>query len=62
MFAFRSVAIGPFLADLLQIPYLTIENSRSRSSQRSNLMVTFEALRAIDMFAFCFMAIGPFFG
>ena len=33
-----------------------LENSRSRS----NPMVTFEVLRSIDMFAFRFVAIGPF--
>ena len=33
-----------------------LENSRSRSWPRSNLMVTFEALSSIDMFAFHFMA------
>ena len=38
-----------------------IENSRSRSSPRSNLMVTFEVLRSISMFAFRFVAIVPFF-
>ena len=37
-----------------------LENSRSRSWPRSDLMVTFEVLRSIDMFAFCFVAIGPF--
>ena len=37
-----------------------LENSRSRSWSRSNLMVTFEAQSSIDMFAFCFVAIGPF--
>ena len=37
-----------------------LENSRSRSWPRSNLMVTFEALSSIDMFAFRFAAIGPF--
>ena len=37
-----------------------LENSRSRSWHRSNLMVTFEVLRSIDMFAFRFLAIGPF--
>ena len=37
-----------------------LENSRSRSWPRSNLMVTFEALSSVDMFAFRFMAIGPF--
>ena len=37
-----------------------LENSRSKSWPRSNLMVTFEALRSINMFAFCFVAIGPF--
>ena len=36
-----------------------LENSRSRSWQRSNLVVTFEALSSIDMFAFRFVAIGP---
>ena len=35
-----------------------LENSRSRSWPRSNPMVTFEALRSIDRFAFCFVAIG----
>ena len=34
--------------------------SRSRSWPRSNLIVTFEALSSIDMFAFRFVAIGPF--
>ena len=38
-----------------------LENSRSRSWPRSNLMVTFEVLRSIDMFAFRFVAIEPFF-
>ena len=37
-----------------------LENSRSRSCPRSNPMVTFEVLRSIDMFAFRFVAIGPF--
>ena len=37
-----------------------LENSRSRSWPRSNLMVTFEPYSSIDMFAFHFMAIGPF--
>ena len=39
-----------------------LENSRSRSWPRSNPMVTFEAQSSIDMFDFCFVAIGPFFG
>ena len=38
-----------------------LENSRSRSWPRSILMVTFEVLRSIDMFAFRFVAIAPFF-
>ena len=38
-----------------------LENSRSRSWPRSNLMVTFEVLRSIGMFAFRFVAIVPFF-
>ena len=37
-----------------------LENSRSRSSPGSNPMVTFEVQSSIDMFAFCFVAIGPF--
>ena len=37
-----------------------LENSRSRSWPRSNPMVTFEAWSSIDMFAFRFVAIGPF--
>ena len=37
-----------------------LENSRSSSWPRSNLMVTFEALSSIDMLAFRFVAIGPF--
>ena len=37
-----------------------LENSRSRSWPRSNLMVTFEAQSSIDLFAFCVVAIGPF--
>ena len=38
-----------------------LENSSSRSWPRSNPMVTFEVLRSIDMFAFCFVAITQFF-
>ena len=34
-----------------------LENSKSRSWPRSNLMVTFEAQSSIEMFAFCFVAI-----
>ena len=37
-----------------------LENSRSRSWPRSNPMVTFEPQSSIDMFAFRFVAIGPF--
>ena len=37
-----------------------LENSRSRSWPKSNLMVIIDALRSIDMFAFCFVAIAPF--
>ena len=36
-----------------------IENSRSRSWPRSNLMVLFEAWSSIDIFVFRFVAIGP---
>ena len=38
-----------------------LENSRSTSWPRTNPMVTFEALSSIDIFAFRFVAIGPFF-
>ena len=37
-----------------------LEKSRSRSWSRSNPMVTFEHYSSIDMFAFRFVAIGPF--
>ena len=37
-----------------------LKNSRSRSWPRSNMMVTFEAYSSVDMFAFRFVAIGPF--
>ena len=37
-----------------------LEKSRSRSWPRSKLMVIFQALGSIDMFAFCFVAIRPF--
>ena len=37
-----------------------LENSRSRSWSRSNPMVAFEDQSSIDMFAFRFVAIGPF--
>ena len=40
--------------------HLTFKFQRSMSWSRSNLMVTFEALSSIDMFAFRFVAIGPF--
>ena len=59
VFAFRFVAIRPFLADIANFAF-DLENSRSRSWPRSDLMVTFEVLRSIDMFAFRFVAIGPF--
>ena len=36
------------------------DNSRSRSWPKSNPMVTFEAQSSIDMFAFRFVALGPF--
>ena len=36
-----------------------LENSKSRPWPRSNPLVTFEAWSSIDMFAFCFVAIGP---
>ena len=42
------------------ISIFDLEYSRSRSWPRSNLMVTFEALNSIDMFAFRFVAIGLF--
>ena len=37
-----------------------LENSRSRSWPNSNPMVTLEALSSINMFAFRFVATGPF--
>ena len=37
-----------------------LEKSRSRSWSRSNPMVTFELQSSTDMFAFRFVAIGPF--
>ena len=37
-----------------------LEKSRSRSWPRSSPMVAFEPLSSIDMFAFRFVAIGPF--
>ena len=50
MFAFRFVAIGPLLAEIYQIPYLTLKIEGQ----------TFEVLSSIDMFGFRFVAIGPF--
>ena len=38
---------------------LTFKIQRSRLWSRSNTLVTFEAWSSIDMFAFCFVAIGP---
>ena len=61
MFAFRSVAIGTFLAEWdIANSIFDLENSQSRSWPRSNPMVTFESLSSIDMFAFHFVAIRPF--
>ena len=40
--------------------HLTLKIQRSRSWPRSNLMVTFEALSSIDIFALRFVAIGPY--
>ena len=37
-----------------------LENSRSRSWPRSNLVVIFEVLRSVNVFAFRFVEIGPF--
>ena len=39
---------------------LTFKIQRSRLWSRSNPLVTFEAWSSIDMFAFCFVAIGQF--
>ena len=39
---------------------LTFKIQRSRLWPRSNPLVTFEAWKSIDMFAFCFLAIGHF--
>ena len=39
---------------------LTFKIQRSRLWSRSNPLVTFEAWSSIDMFAFRFVAIGPF--
>ena len=36
-----------------------LESSKSSSWPRSNPMVTFEALRSINMFAYCFVTIAP---
>ena len=36
-----------------------LENSRSKSWPRSNTVITFEPLSSLDMFALCFVAIGP---
>ena len=38
---------------------LTFKIQRSRLWSRSNTLVTFEAWSSIDMFAFCFVTIGP---
>ena len=40
--------------------HLTLKIQRSRLWSRSNSLVTFEAWSSIDMFAFRFVAIGPF--
>ena len=40
--------------------HLTFKIKRSRLWSRSNPLVTSEAWNSIDMFAFCFVAIGPF--
>ena len=39
---------------------LTLKIQTSRSWPRLNPLVTFESCSSIDMFAFCFMPIGPF--
>ena len=57
-FSFRSNWTS-FGGDIANSIY-DLENSRSKSWPRSNLMVTFEALSSINMFAFRFVAIGPF--
>ena len=41
--------------------YLTFKIQRSRLWSRSNPLIAFEAWSSVDMFAFHFMAIGPFF-
>ena len=58
-FSFRGnrTIFGRYIANSI----FDLENSRSRSWPRSNLMVTFKVLKSIDMFAFRFVAIGPFF-
>ena len=58
-FSFRGnrTIFGRYIANSI----FDLENSRSRSWPRSNPMVTFGFLRSIDMFAFRFVAIAPFF-
>ena len=57
MFAFRFVTIGLFW---LSCGKFDPENSRSRSWPMSNPMHIFRAYNSIDMFEFCFVAIGTF--
>ena len=60
MFAFRFVAIGPLLAEIKEIPYLT---SKIQGQGHGHGQTRWSHLRpwsSIDMFVFRFVAIGPF--
>ena len=60
MFAFRFVAIGPLLAEISEIPYLTLKIQGQGHGQGQIRWSYLRPWSSIDMFAFGFVAIGPF--
>ena len=60
IFAFRFVAIGPLLAEIQEIPYLTLKIQGQVHGQGQTWWSHLRPWSSIDMFAFRFVAIGPF--
>ena len=59
MFAFRFVAIGPLLAEISEIPYLTLTIQGQGHGQGQIRWLYFRPWSSIDMLVFGFVAIGP---
>ena len=60
MFAFHFVAIGPLLAEIWEIPYLTLKIRGQGHGQGQTWWSHLRPWSSIDMFAFVSVAMGPF--